>query len=335
MKVALITGILGQDGSYLAELLLKKGYKVIGQRKIILPVNPQIEEIAQENIVHLIENPDFILEHGDMVDSTSLWHVLEKYKPDEIYNLAAQSHVDISFKSSEPTTDINAMGTLRLLNAMMEVVPKCRFFQSSSCDIFGNNNGEIQNEESKFMPTTPYGCSKVFAHNIARVYRKFHKLHVSNGICFHHESSRRGENFVTKKIAKASAKIKLGLQDELYLGNLNIKRDWGYAEDFVEAIWLMLQQNDPDDYIIATGELHSLQEFLEVIFNYAGLDIKKHVKTDQSLMRDYEPPILIGDSTKIKTKLGWQPKTSFKELAKKMYEFELEKLKREKLTMIK
>lgn len=320
MKIALITGITGQDGSYLAELLLEKGYKVVGIKR-------RTSIISTSRIDHLFENRNFILEYGNMNDSGSLHRLLLTYKPDEIYNLAAQSHVRVSFETPHETSDFVGMGTLRLLEAMRNICPEAKFYQASSSEMFGDNPENPQNEQTRLMPASPYACAKVFAHNICRNYRESYGMHISSGILFNHESPRRGETFVTRKITMAAARIKLGLQDKLYLGNLEAKRDWGFAGDYVEAMWLMLQQKIPDDYVIATGETFTVKEFLHEVFKHADLDVEKHVSIDLRLFRPHEVPLLLGDASKAQRELGWKPKVDFKELAKMMYEADLEALK--------
>ena len=319
MKVALITGVTGQDGSYLAELLLEKGYKVVGIKR-------RTSIISTSRIDHLIQDPNFTLEYGNMNDSGCMHRTLMKYKPDEVYNLAAQSHVRVSFETPEETADFVAMGTLRLLEAVRNVCPQAKFYQASSSEMFGDNPEHPQSEMTRLMPASPYACAKVFAHNICRNYRESYGMHISSGILFNHESPRRGETFVTRKITMAAARIKLGLQDKLYLGNLEAKRDWGFAGDYVELMWLMLQQDEGDDFVIATGETYSVQQFLEETFKIAGLKIEDHVEIDERLFRPHEVPLLLGDYSKAKEKLGWSPKTSFKQLVKMMYEADLEKL---------
>jgi GDPmannose 4,6-dehydratase len=320
MKVALITGITGQDGSYLADLLLSKDYKVIGLKR-------RTSMICTGRIDSLMNNPNFILKYANMTDSGCLHRMLIENPPDEIYNLAAQSHVRVSFETPEETAQIVGIGTLKLLEAMKNVCPVSKFYQASSSEMFGDNPENPQNEETRFMPASPYACAKVFAHNLVRNYRESYNLHASCGILFNHESPRRGETFVTRKITMAAAHIKLGLQKTLHLGNLDAKRDWGFAGDYVEAMWLMLQQPEPDDYVIATGETHTVREFLEEVFSYAGLDINQHVKTDKRLFRPHEVPLLLGDPYKAEKQLGWKPKIKFKELAQMMYEEDLKRLK--------
>ena len=322
-KVAIITGITGQDGSYLAELLLHKGYEVVGLKR-------RTSEIRTSRIDHLFSNTRFKVEYYDLNDSGRIWQLFIKYKPDEIYNLAAQSHVRVSFDVSEDTVEGIAMGTLRILNAMKEVVPEAKYYQASSSEMYGDNPEFPFNEESKLMPASPYACAKVFAHNLVRNYRESYGLHLSSGILFNHESPRRGETFVTRKITMAAAKIKMGLQSELRLGNLYAVRDWGFAGDFVEAMWIMLQQDEPDDYVIATGEIATVQEFLEHVFEYAGLgDPEDYVVIDPRFYRPHEVPYLMGDPSKAKRKLGWKPKYDVKKLAQLMYDEDLELLKKE------
>ena len=323
MKTALITGITGQDGSYLAEMLLKKGYNVVGvKRRTSLISTDRIDDIF--NDPDLIMNFDLV--YGNMNDSGCLHRLLIEHQPDEIYNLAAQSHVRVSFETPEETTEFVAMGTLRLLEAYKNICPKAKFYQASSSEMFGDNPENPQRETTRLMPASPYACAKVYAHNLCRNYRESYGLHISSGILFNHESPRRGETFVTRKITRAAARIKMGLQDDLLLGNLDAKRDWGFAGDYVEAMWLMTQQETPDDYVVATGETHTVREFLQVVFDYAGLDIDKYVEIDERLFRPHEVPLLLGDATKAKEKLGWEPKVDFVGLAKMMYDEDLKEL---------
>jgi len=325
-KTALITGVTGQDGSYLAELLLNKGYRVIGMKRRTSLINTnRIDHIFEDN--DKIMNFDLV--YGNLNDSGALHRLLIKYKPDEIYNLGAQSHVRVSFDTPEETTEYVAMGTLRLLEATRNICPKSRFYQASSSEMFGDNPDIPHNEETHLAPASPYACSKVYAHHLIRNYRESYNLHASSGILFNHESPRRGETFVTRKITRAAARIKLGLQDDLYLGNLDAKRDWGFAGDYVEAMWLMLQQDEPDDYVIATGESYSVQQFLEFVFDYAELDIDKYLKIDERLFRPHEVPYLLGNPSKAKRKLNWSPKVNFEELAIMMYESDLKSIKKE------
>jgi GDPmannose 4,6-dehydratase len=320
-KTAFITGVTGQSGSYLAELLLQKGYKVIGMKR-------RTSLLATDRIDHLLSNPNFHLVYGSMNDSGAFYNVFMNHRFDEVYNLAAQSHVRVSFEVPEETVDAVAMGPLRLLECIRMTQPHCRFYQASSSEMFGDNPEYPQSELTRFMPASPYACAKTFAHGIVRNYREGYKLHASSGILFNHESPRRGETFVTRKITMAAARIKLGLQDKIALGNLDARRDWGYAKDYVEAMWLMLQQDHPDDYVIATGETHTVREFLEEVFNIAGLDVNKHLVIDERLKRPHEVPLLLGDMSKAKNVLGWEPKTKFKELAKLMYHEDLNYLQK-------
>lgn len=324
MKTALITGVTGQSGSYLAELLLEKGYKVVGMKR-------RTSLLATDRINHLMNHPDFHLVYGSMNDVGSLYRLFSQYKFDEVYNLAAQSHVRVSFEVPEETADAVAMGPLRLLECIKTMQPDCRFYQASSSEMFGDNPEHPQNEETRLMPASPYACAKVFAHGLTRNYREGYGLHASSGILFNHESPRRGETFVTRKITLAAAKIKLHMQDKILLGNIDAKRDWGFAKDYVEAMWLMLQQDKPDDYVIATGETHTVREFLEEVFWIAGLDVEEHLVIDERLQRPHEVPWLEGDMSKAKRVLGWEPKIKFKELAKLMYETDLEIVKKLKI----
>lgn len=325
LKTALITGITGQDGSYLAELLLSKDYKVVGIKRRTSTINT-------DRINNIYNNPNFILEYGSLHDASSLWRLLIKYSPDEIYNLAAQSHVRVSFDVPEETVDSIAMGTLRIMNAYRQVCPQARYYQASSSEMYGDNTKVPFNEESRMTPASPYACAKLFSHNLVRNYRESYGLHASSGILFNHESPRRGETFVTRKITMAAARISLGLQKELRLGNLQAKRDWGFAGDYVEAMWLMLQQEVPDDYVIATGETYTVQQFLECVFDYAGLGApESRVVIDKKYFRPHEVPLLLGDPSKAKKELGWQPKISFVELAKRMYDSDLELARKGKI----
>jgi GDPmannose 4,6-dehydratase len=315
-KIALITGVAGQDGSYLAEFLLLKDYFVVGMlRRNSQPSHPWFQPIS--------DHPHFIPVYGNMQDSSSLWKILETYKPDEIYNLAAQSHVRVSFDCPEETFDVIAMGTLRLLNAARMLVPQARIYQAGSSEQFGFNPAHPQNEKTAFMPASPYACAKVAAHNICVNYREAYKMFISVGMLHNHESPRRGENFVTRKITKAVSNIKVGTQNKLLLGNLEAKRDWGYAKEYVELMWKMLQHPTPEDFVIATGESHSVQEFVEAVFEEAGLDWKKYVEFDPAQVRPHEVNHLEGDASKARILLGWEPKVKFKELANIMYNHDL------------
>ena len=321
---ALITGITGQDGSYLAELLLSKGYEVHGIIRRASTFNTgRLESIYADP--HTGDGRLF-LHYGDLSDGSGLARLLGKIQPNEIYNLAAQSHVRVSFDAAEYTADITATGAIRLLEAIRETGLKPRFYQASSSEMFGLVQQVPQNEKTPFYPRSPYGCAKVFAYWITVNYRESYGLHASNGILFNHESPRRGETFVTRKITRAVAHIKAGLQDKIYLGNLDAKRDWGYAKEYVEAMWLMLQQNAPDDYVVATGETHSIREFLDVAFGHVGLDWSKHVEIDPRYYRPAEVELLIGDATKARLKLNWEPQTKFIDLAKLMVDADVQLL---------
>ncbi len=323
-KKALITGITGQDGSYLAELLLGKGYEVHGIIRRASTFNTgRLEEIYQDP--HQ-SGKRLFLHYGDLSDGSAMSRLVGKIAPDEIYNLAAQSHVRVSFDAAEYTADITATGTVRLLEAIRETGVKARFYQASSSEMFGLVQEVPQRENTPFYPRSPYGCAKVFSHWITVNYRESYGMHASSGILFNHESPRRGETFVTRKITRAVANIKTGLQKKLYLGNLDAKRDWGYAKEYVEAMWLMLQQPEPDDYVIATNETHSVREFLEHAFTCVGLKWEDYVDFDERYTRPAEVDLLIGDYSKAKQKLGWEPKTKFTELVKLMVEADLKKV---------
>jgi len=324
-KKALITGITGQDGSYLAELLLSKEYEVHGIIRRASTFNTgRLDSIYADP--HSGKSRLF-LHYGDLSDASALARLIGKIQPDEIYNLAAQSHVRVSFDSPEYTTDITATGTVRLVEAIRETGIKPRFYQASSSEMFGKVQQVPQTEETPFYPRSPYGCAKVFSYWITVNYRESYGLHASNGILFNHESPRRGETFVTRKITRAVAHIKAGLQNKLFLGNLDAKRDWGYAKEYVEVMWLMLQQDQPDDYVIATNESHSVREFLDLAFSHVGLEWKQHVEIDPRYYRPAEVDLLIGDPRKAKKKLGWEPKTKFADLVKLMVEADTKLLK--------
>src|SRR5438128_2723311 len=308
-KVALITGITGQDGSYLAELLLNKGYEVHGLIRRASTFNTS-------RLSHIYSDPHdprsaLRLHYGDMSDASALARLLSKIQPCEIYNLAAQSHVRVSFDTPEYTTDITATGAVRILEAIRETGIRPRFYQASSSEMFGKVQEVPQTEKTPFYPRSPYGCAKVYAYWITVNYRESYGLHASNGILFNHESPRRGETFVTRKISRAVATIKQGLQTELFLGNLEAKRDWGYAPEYVEAMWRILQLDAGDDFVVATGETHSIREFLDAAFGHVDLDWKKHVEIDPRYYRPAEVDLLIGDFSKAKKQLGWEPKTKF------------------------
>jgi GDPmannose 4,6-dehydratase len=315
-KTALITGITGQDGSYLAELLLEKGYEVHGLVRRSSSFNTwRIDHVRDRLVLH----------YGDLVDQNSLVRTIEQIGPDEVYNLAAQSHVKVSFEMPEYTTDVTAMGVLRLLDAVRELGSKARVYQAGSSEMFGLVQETPQTEKTPFHPRSPYGVAKVFGHWMTINYREGYGLHASNGILFNHESPRRGENFVTRKITMGLAAIKKGESQELRLGNLDAKRDWGYAKDYVEAMWLILQQEKPDDYVVATGETYSVRDFLDEAFGYVGLDWQKYVKVDPKYFRPAEVDFLLGDPAKAKAKLGWKPKCSFRELVRLMVDADLER----------
>ena len=322
MKKALITGITGQDGSYLAELLLEKGYEVHGIIRRASTFNTgRIDHLYTDphiNGVHLF------LHYGDIADSTNLIKLLYQIQPEEIYHLAAQSHVRVSFDIPEYTGDVTALSTIRILEALRQTQIGARFYQASSSEMFGKVREVPQTEMTPFYPRSPYAAAKVYAYWATVNYRESYDMFACNGILFNHESPRRGETFVTRKITRAAARIKAGLENKLYLGNLDAKRDWGYAKEYVEAMWLMLQQDAPDDYVIATGETHSVREFLEEVFSYLGLDWQKYVEIDPKYYRPAEVELLIGDPSKAKEKLGWQSKTTFKELVRLMVDADLE-----------
>lgn len=338
MKKALITGITGQDGSYLAELLLEKGYEVHG-------IIRRASTFNTERIDHIYQDPHekdvrLYLHYGDMTDSSNLSRLIEKIKPEEIYNLAAQSHVAVSFQMPEYTTDVDATGTLRLLDAIKESDIKTRFYQASTSELFGKVQEVPQNEKTPFYPRSPYAVAKLYAYWIVKNYREAYNMYAVNGILFNHESPRRGKRFVTRKISRAAARIAKGKQEKLYLGNLNARRDWGYAKDYVEMMWLMLQQDEPEDYVIATGEAHTVREFAELAFHYVGIDLtwegegveekgidkntgRVIVEVDPKYFRPTEVNFLLGDPSKARDKLGWESKVSFRELVRLMVEADL------------
>lgn len=313
---AFITGITGQDGSYLTELLLEKGYEVHGLVRRSSSFNTE----RIDHILGLHLNKTLFLHFGDLSDSSSLARLLHKIQPDEIYNLGAQSHVRVSFDIPEYTGDVVGLGTLRILEAVREagLGKSVRFYQASSSEMYGKVQEIPQKETTPFWPRSPYGCAKVYGYWLTVNFRESYGLHASNGILFNHESPRRGETFVTRKVSKAVARIACGLQSELYLGNLEAKRDWGHAQDYVEAMWLMLQQDTPDDYVIATGETHSVRELCEVAFGLLNLDYTRYVKHDQRYERPAEVDLLIGDPTKAKNNLNWKPKHTFESLIRTM-----------------
>src|ERR1017187_3625328 len=324
MKRALVTGITGQDGSYLAELLLKKGYEVHGIIRRASSFNSgRIDHLYQDRHTRGVK---LFLHYGDLSDSVSLVKLLYELKPDEIYHLGAQSHVRVSFDIPEYTANITAVGTIRILEAIRSAGSAARFYQASSSEMFGKVAEIPQRETTPFYPRSPYAVSKVFSYWATVNYRESYNLFACNGILFNHESPRRGETFVTRKITRAVAHIKLGLQEKIYLGNLDAKRDWGYAPEYVEAMWLLMQQERPDDYVIATGETHSVKEFCEEAFAHAGLDWSKYVEIDKRYHRPAEVDLLIGDASKAKRVLGWEPKTRFKDLVKLMVDADLKTL---------
>src|SRR3989339_1056152 len=343
MKKALITGVNGQDGSYLSELLLKKGYEVHGIVRRASTFNRwRIDHLHR----HLFErNQNFNLEYGDLADSSSLMRIIKKVMPDEIYNLGAQSHVQVSFETPEYSADVDGLGALRLIEAVriLDLIDKVKFFQASTSEMYGKVESEPQNEETPFHPRSPYGVAKLYAHWIVKNYREAYNFFGTSGIIFNHESPRRGENFVTKKITQNLVRIKLGLQDTFRLGNLEAIRDWGYAKDYMEAVWLMLQQDKPDDFVIATGQSHSIREFAEEACKNLEIDLgwrgsgreekgidkatgKVIIELDDRYLRPTEVDKLKGDASKAKKVLGWQPKVSFKELVKIMVDYDLKSI---------
>ena len=326
-KTALITGITGQDGSYLAELLLAKSYEVHGLIR-------RSSSFNTDRIDHIYQDPHtpgarLFLHYGDLNDASSLNYLLKKLRPDEIYNLGAQSHVRVSFDVPEYTGEVTGLGTTRLLEAVRELDLEARIYQASSSEMFGASPPP-QTEATPFYPRSPYGAAKVYAFWMAVDYREAYGLHVSNGILFNHEGPRRGETFVSRKVTRAASRIKLGLQEKLFLGNLEARRDWGYARDFVEAMWLMQQQAKGDDYVVATGEAHSVRELCEEAFGHAGLDWRRHVEVDPRYLRPTEVDHLRGDASKARRVLGWRPRTTFKELVRLMMESDLALAEREK-----
>jgi GDPmannose 4,6-dehydratase len=331
MKCALITGITGQDGSYLAELLLAKGYDVHG-------IIRRTSTFNTDRIDHLYHDPHdsgakLHLHYGDLTDGTAMRRVLEKVQPGEVYNLGAQSHVKVSFEEPEYTADTDGLGTLRLLESIRDYVDRCkadvRFYQAGSSEMFGAT-APPQNESTPFYPRSPYAVAKVAAHWFGINYREAYGMYVCNGILFNHESPRRGETFVTRKITRAVGRIREGLQDTLYLGNMDAKRDWGFAGDYVEAMWMMLQQDKPDDYVVATGESYSVEQFVQAAFAEAGLSWEDHVKIDPRYFRPTEVDALCGDASKARKALGWKPRVGFDQLVKMMVEADTELARQEK-----
>jgi len=319
MKKAIITGVTGQDGSYLAELLLSKGYEVHGI------VRRQSLFVAEKERIHdLYLNKKFHAHYGDLTDGPSIFSIVNEIKPDEFYNLGAMSHVRISFDIPQYTLEANAVGVLNVLEAIRKLSPRTKFYQASSSEMFGAPGVPTPfNEKTPMNPQSPYGVAKLTAYHLTKQYRDGYGLFATTGILFNHESPRRGENFVTKKISKAVARIKMGLQDSLVLGNLNAKRDWGWSPEFVEAIYQIMQQDKPDVYIVATGETHTIKEFVEEAFSYVGLNWKDYVKFDDKYKRPNEVPILLGDASKIRKKIGWKPKMKFKNIVHAMVDFDL------------
>ncbi|MBO7655363.1 MAG: GDP-mannose 4,6-dehydratase [Kiritimatiellae bacterium] len=327
MKKALITGVTGQDGSYLTELLLEKGYEVHG-------IIRRSSTFNTSRIDHLYEDPHvngvrLFLHYGDLGDSSNLMRIVHEINPDEVYNLAAQSHVRVSFDSPEFTGDVDALGTMRLLEAIRLTGVKTRFYQASTSELYGKVQEVPQKETTPFYPRSPYGVAKLYAFWAVKNYREAYGMHASNGILFNHESPRRGETFVTRKITRAASRIKLGLQHELFMGNINSLRDWGFAGDYVEGMWRMLQQDNPDDYVLATGEMHSVKEFLVEAFGYVGLDWEKYTRYDSRYERPSEVDQLLGDPSKAKRMLGWEPKVTFKGLVKMMMDSDLKLAEKE------
>lgn len=326
MKKALITGITGQDGSYLADLLLSKGYEVHGIIRRASTFNTsRIDHLYTDSHVNGVK---LFLHYGDLADSVNLVKLIYQLKPDEIYHLGAQSHVRVSFDIPEYTADVTGVGTIRILEAMREAGVNSRFYQASSSEMFGKVQEVPQKETTPFWPRSPYGVAKVFSYWATVNYRESYNMHASNGILFNHESPRRGETFVTRKITRAVAAIKMGLQKDLYLGNIDAKRDWGYAPEYVEAMWLMLQQDAPDDYVVATNETHTVREFLEVAFGHVDLDWQQFVKHDARYERPAEVELLVGDASKAKRQIGWEPKVRFKELVQIMVDADLKALQK-------
>jgi GDPmannose 4,6-dehydratase len=327
MKKALVTGITGQDGSYLADLLLSKGYEVHGIIRRASTFNTaRIDHLYQDSHVHGIH---LFLHYGDLSDSVQLVKLLYELQPDEVYNLGAQSHVRVSFDIPEYTADITGVGTIRILEAIREAGVIPRFYQASSSEMYGKVQEVPQTETTPFWPRSPYGAAKVFSYWATVNYRESYRLHASNGILFNHESPRRGETFVTRKISRAVARIKLGSDELLYLGNLDAKRDWGYAPEYVEGMWLMLQQDEPDDYVLATNETHTVSEFVQHAFAHVDLDWKEYVRYDKRYERPAEVDLLIGNPAKAKKQLGWEPKVRFAELVRILVDADLEATKQQ------
>jgi len=327
MKRAFITGVTGQDGSYLAELLLEKGYEVHGLIRRSSSFNTsRIDHLYQDPHVNGVK---LFLHYGDLGDSSNLARLVYETQPDEVYNLAAQSHVRVSFDSPEFTGDVDALGTMRLLEAIRLTGVKARFYQASTSELYGKVQEVPQRETTPFYPRSPYAVAKLYGFWAVKNYREAYGMHASNGILFNHESPRRGETFVTRKVTRAASRIKLGLQDSLFMGNVSSLRDWGFAGDYVEGMWRMLQQDNPDDYVLATGEMHSVKELLAEAFSYVGLDWEKYTKHDGRYDRPSEVDQLLGDASKAKRVLGWEPKVTFKGLVKMMMDADLELARKE------
>jgi GDPmannose 4,6-dehydratase len=326
-KTALISGITGQDGSFLAEVLLEKGYDVYG-------IIRRSSSFNTDRIDHLYQDPHekgtrLRLVYGDLNDSSSLNTILRQVQPDEIYNLGAQSHVRVSFDIPEYTGEVTGLGAVRFLEAIRELGMSPKFYQASSSELYGKVFETPQTETTPFYPRSPYACAKAYAYHITVNYRESYGLFASNGILFNHESERRGETFVSRKITRAATRIKLGLQDKLYMGNLDARRDWGYARDYVEAMWMIMNAEEPDDYVVATGETHSVREFLEQTFGYLDLEWEKYVEIDPRYFRPAEVDLLLGDASKVREKLGWEPKVTFDDLVKLMTDHDLQLAKQE------
>ena len=330
MKTAFITGITGQDGYYLSKFLLEKGYNVHGTVRRSSTFNtsriePLISKYSQDNKLNL--------HYSDLLDSSSLNNLISNTNPDEIYNLAAQSHVAVSFKNPVFTTQTGTLGSVSILEAVRNLDYECKFYQASSSEMYGGANEEMLNEDSLFEPKSPYAASKVFAHNMTKLYRESYNLFCSNGILFNHESPHRGETFVTRKISRAVGRISLGIQSKLTLGNLDASRDWGYAKDYVEGMWMMLQHDTPDDWVLATGTTQTVKDFVEEAFRIVNLEWSDYIETSEKYYRPNEVNYLLGDSSKAQKELGWKPKTSFKDLVKIMVESDIELAKRESVLL--
>jgi GDPmannose 4,6-dehydratase len=322
LNTAIITGVTGQDGSYLAELLLEKKYRVIGLKR-------RTSLICTDRIDHIFDHNNFVLEYFELDDPGVMYRMINRYNPTEIYNLAAQSHVRVSFETPVATTNTIVNGTLHILEAIRNTNKDIKFYQASSSEMFGDNPNVPQDEFTRLSPASPYACAKVFAHHIVRNYRESYGIFACSGILFNHESPRRGETFVTRKITLAAARIKLGLQDKLYLGNLEALRDWGFAGDYARAMWLMMQHSEPNDYVIATGNSFSVKQWLDAVFKLAELSVEDHVFTDARLFRPHSVSHLVGNPSKARSVLGWESSVDFNSLVEMMYKSDLEKCKSE------